>query len=176
MTYQYRREPITSDEADRLVKCCKSAEEKLVVWTLLETGLRVSEVAGLTKDSVDTQSHRLTVYGKGSVNGRRGAKRRVIQLSGNLRTILEPHLISNETFGVGVRKMQYMLRRVAKRANIQRPVSPHVCRHYFAVQALKKGISLRTLMELLGHNNLTTTAIYLNLAPEDALREFESKW
>lgn len=44
------------------------------------------------------------------------------------------------------------------------------------MQALKKGISLRTLMELLGHNNLTTTAIYLNLAPEDALREFESKW
>lgn len=176
MAYQYRREPITPQEADALVKACKSGEEKLVVWTLIETGMRVSEAAGLTKESLDTQAHRLTVYGKGSVNGRRGAKRRVLQLSLMLRAILEPHLIANETFGIGVRKMQYILKRVAKRAKIQRPVSPHVLRHYFAVQALKKGISLRTLMTLLGHNNLTTTAIYLNLAPEDALREFDEKW
>lgn len=77
MAYQYRREPITSDEADRLVKCCKSAEEKLVVWTLLETGLRVSEVAGLTKT-------RLTPNPTGLPSTARGASMGAAAQSGGL--------------------------------------------------------------------------------------------
>lgn len=69
MPYQYKREPLTQDEANRLANACKTHEEKLVVWTLLDTGLRGSELATFTKDHLDWQGHQLTVYGKGGPYG-----------------------------------------------------------------------------------------------------------
>ena len=63
-----------------------------------------------------------------------------------------------------------------RRVRISRPVSPHVLRHTFAVTAVLKGVSLPTLQRLLGHDHLTTTEIYLNLSPEEAIKEFQSKW
>ena len=61
MAYQFKREPLTQDEANRLANACKTVEEKLVVWALFDTGLCVSELAGLTKDKIEWQSHRLTI-------------------------------------------------------------------------------------------------------------------
>jgi integrase/recombinase XerD len=52
----------------------------------------------------------------------------------------------------------------------------NVLRHTFAVAAVQKGISLPALQQLLGHDRLTTTEIYLNLSPEDVIREFREKW
>ncbi len=49
-------------------------------------------------------------------------------------------------------------------------------RHTLPVTAIQKGISLPTLQRLLGHDHLTTTEIYLNLSPEEVVREFQSKW
>ncbi len=65
MAYQYKREPLTQDEATRIAQACEVYEERLVVWTLLDTGLRVSEFSGLCRDNVDWQGHRLVVHGKG---------------------------------------------------------------------------------------------------------------
>jgi integrase/recombinase XerD len=62
MCYQYKREPLTSDEANRLANACKTHEEKLVVWTLLDTGLRVAELANLTQDTSPGKQHRLVIY------------------------------------------------------------------------------------------------------------------
>jgi integrase/recombinase XerD len=53
MLYQFKREPLTQDEATRLANACQSHQEKLVIWTLLDTGLRVSELAKLNKDNLD---------------------------------------------------------------------------------------------------------------------------
>jgi hypothetical protein len=47
MPYQYKREPLTADEATRLANACQTHQEKLLVWTLLDAGLRVAELAGL---------------------------------------------------------------------------------------------------------------------------------
>src|SRR5258708_2501162 len=77
MPYQFKREPLTMDEANRLASGCATHEEKLIVWTLLDTGLRVAELANLTKDNLDEQAHRLMVYGKGGPFGT-GSKRRGI--------------------------------------------------------------------------------------------------
>ncbi len=63
MPYQYKREPLTPDEANRLASACETHQERLIVWTLLDTGLRVSELAGLTKEHIDWQNHRLMIYG-----------------------------------------------------------------------------------------------------------------
>jgi len=55
MPYQYKREPLTQDEATRLANACTSHEERLAVWTLLDTGLRVAELANLTRTHLDWQ-------------------------------------------------------------------------------------------------------------------------
>jgi len=61
-------------------------------------------------------------------------------------------------------------------AHIRQPATPHVLCHTFAVTAIQKGISLPALQRLLGHDRLTTTKIYLNLSPEEVIREFREKW
>jgi integrase/recombinase XerD len=74
------------------------------------------------------------------------------------------------------RDLGLLFYRVLNRARISRPVTPHVLRHTFAVTAVQKGISLPALQRLLGHDRLTTTEIYLNLSPEEVVREFREKW
>jgi integrase/recombinase XerD len=175
MPYQYRREPLTPDEANRLANACQTHEERLVVWTLLDSGLRVSELATLRKDSLDWQNHRLTVYGKGGPYGSR-SKRRLIPLSARVQPLIEGHFAIYDTSGMIPRTVQRMVKGVANRAHIRRPVTPHVLRHTVSVTVIQKGISLPALQRLLGHDRLTTTEIYLNLSPEDVMREFREKW
>src|SRR5918992_3599767 len=166
MPYHSKRDPLTQDEATRLANTCQSHPEKLVIWTLLDTGLRVSELAKLTKDNLDWQNHRLMIYGKGGPYGKL-SKRRVIPLSPRVQAILEGHLALHDSLKIGVRTIQRMVKDVANRAHIRRLVTPHVLRHTFSVTCIQKGISTRALQDILGHDRLATTEIYLNLSPED---------
>lgn len=175
MRYQYKREPLTQDEANRLANACSSHEEKLVIWTLLDTGLRVAELAKLNKDNLDWQNHRLMIYGKGGPYGKL-SKRRIIPLSPRVQPLLEGHLGLHDDLTIGVRTIQRLVKTVANRAHIRRKVSPHVLRHTFSVTCIQKGISTRALQEILGHDRLTTTEIYLNLSPEEVISEFHRKW
>ena len=52
MAHQFVREPLRAEEADRLANACQSAAEKPIVWTFLDTGLRVSELCSLTLDNL----------------------------------------------------------------------------------------------------------------------------
>ena len=175
MAYQFKREPLTQDEATRLANVCATHDEKLIVWTLLDTGLRVSELAGLTQDHLDWQMHRIMIYGKRGPYGTK-SKRRIIPLSARVQPLIEGHLALHDEFGKSSRTIQRLIKQVATRAKISRFVSPHVLRHTFAVTAVQKGLSLPALQKLLGHDRLTTTEIYLNLSPEEAIREFKEKW
>jgi integrase/recombinase XerD len=175
MPYQYKREPLNPDEANRLASSCETHQERLIVWTLLDTGLRVAELAGLTRAHMDWQSHRLTIYGKGGPYGAQ-SKRRILPLTDRVRPLLENHFAIHDTIGMTPRTIQRMLKRIANRALIRRPVTPHILRHTFSVAAIQKGISLPALQRLLGHDRLTTTEIYLNLSPKDVIREFKEKW
>ena len=74
------------------------------------------------------------------------------------------------------RTIERMVKIVADKAGISKTVSPHVLRHTFSVNCIKKGISTRALQSLLGHDRLATTEIFFNLSPEDAIREFLDKW
>ncbi len=175
MPYQYKREPLMQEEATRLANACESFEERLIVWTLLDTGLRVGELAKLSRDNIDWQGHRITIYGKGGPYGTR-SKRRIVPMTSRIQALIENHLATHDTLGMTKRTVQRIVKRVANRAKISRPVSPHVLRHTFSVTAIQKGISLPALQRLLGHDRLTTTEIYLNLSPEEVLREFREKW
>lgn len=175
MKRQYKREPLSQEEANRLANACETHQEKLIVWTLLDTGLRVSELAGLTKENIDWQNHRLIIFGKGGPYGKK-TKRRVAPMSPRVQPLIENHFGIHDSVGVTPRTIQRIVKAIANRGHIKKPVSPHVLRHTFAVAAIQKGISTRALMDVLGHDRLTTTEIYLNMSPEDVMREFKEKW
>jgi len=84
MSYQYKRKPLTPDEANPLASACETYPARLLVGTLLDTGLRVSELAGLARDQIDWQNHRLMIYGKGGIYGTK-SKRRIIPLTDRIR-------------------------------------------------------------------------------------------
>ena len=52
MAYQYVREPLRSEEADKLCHACETTQDKLIVWVLLDTGLRVGELCSLKPDNI----------------------------------------------------------------------------------------------------------------------------
>ena len=175
MPYQYKREPLSDDEVNRLTNACDTFREKFVVWTLLDTGLRLSEFADLRKENIQWQERRLVIYGKGGPYGKK-SKRRIIPMTDRVRRLMEYHFAENNNIGLSKRTVERIVKEVADKAGISKPVTPHVLRHTFAVNCIKKGISTRALQTLLGHDRLTTTEIYLNLSPEDAIREFLNKW
>ncbi len=175
MAYQYKREPLSVEEADRLLNSAQTVEERLCVWGLLESGLRVSELADLKRDQIQWQQRGIRIRGKGGPFGKR-SKFRIVPLSERLRSLFEHYFMLHEQFPYRKRMIQNVVKRVANRAGISRPVSPHVLRHTFAVLYLHRGGSTRALQLILGHDHLTTTEIYLNLSPEAVLEEFHRKW
>jgi integrase/recombinase XerD len=74
MPYQYKREPLNNDEVDILTNSCSTFREKFVVWTLLDTGLRLSEFAALKKENIQWQERRLVIYGEGGPYGKKKQK------------------------------------------------------------------------------------------------------
>ncbi len=172
---EYKREPLSNDEVDKLINGCESFRDKLIILTLLDTGLRVSELATLTKKNIQWQEKRLTIRGKGGPFGKM-SKTRVLPMTDRVRRLIEHHYTENDSFGITKRQIEREVKEIANRAGISKPVTPHVLRHTFSVNCLKRGINLRTLQMLLGHDRITTTEIYMNISPEDAIREFQSKW
>ena len=172
---QYKREPLDDAQIDQLVNACQTFREKLIIWTLLDTGLRVSELSSLTKTDIQWQEKRLKILGKGGIFGKK-TKIRILPMTDRVRPLIEHHYAMADTFGMGVRQIERIVKVVADRAGISKPVNPHVLRHSFSVTCLKRGVGLRTLQALLGHDHIQTTEIYMNLSPEDAIREFKAKW
>lgn len=175
MVYQFVREPLRAEEADVLCHACESPEEKLIIWTLLDTGFRVSELCGLTQNHILWQQKAIRVSGKSGPHGKK-AKIRVVPMAPRIQALLESYFALHDTWFVGPRQVQKIVKRLANRAHITQNVTPHVLRHTFATLALQKGISLAAVQRILGHDRLTTTAIYLNLTESHVIEEFVQKW
>ena len=175
MAYQYKREPLNRDEHARIEQACETPQERMLVWTLLDTGLRIDEFCTLKRSNIDWQGRRLKIKGKGGPYGKK-TKLRVVPLSDRIRPMLEAHFALYDLIPYGKRQAQKIVKRVANRAQISTPVSPHVLRHTFACVAVQRGLALPALQKILGHDRLETTAIYLNMNPEDVLEHFHEKW
>lgn len=165
MAHQYKRKPLTQDEANHLANACQTCGEKLIAWTFLDTGLRVSDLANLSETNFGRQGQRIMVYGKDGPYGS-SSKRRMIPLSRRFQPLVEGHFALYEKVRASARTIQCIIKRVANRAHISRPVTPHVLRHAFSIVAIQKGISLPALQRP-RHDRLTTTAIDRNLSLED---------
>ncbi|RDI37976.1 site-specific integrase [Aquicella lusitana] len=90
MAYQYVREPLRSEEADQLCQTCETLQEKLIIWTLLDTGLRVSELCSLTPQHILWQQKSLRINGKGGPHGKK-SKKRIVPMSKRVQTLNDPH-------------------------------------------------------------------------------------
>ena len=92
MPYQYKREPLSNDEVNRITNACDTFREKFVVWTLLDIGLRLSEFADLKKDNIQWQERRLVIYGKGRPYGKK-TKRRIISMTERVRRLMHSAIV-----------------------------------------------------------------------------------
>ena len=129
MVYNYIREPLQVEEADRLCQSCETMQEKLIIWTLLDTGLRVSELCSLSPQNIEWQQKALRITGKGGPHGKK-SKKRVVPMSRRVQTLLEHYFAINERWPVGIRQAQKIVKQVANRAKLSHLVTPHILRHY----------------------------------------------
>src|SRR5262245_16843851 len=166
---------LSLEEGNRLIQACETLRERQVILVLLDIGLGVSELAQLTTQNILWQERRLAIQGKGGPSGKR-SKRRVLPMTERVRLLIEHHYTMQDRFGITARQIERIVKRVANRAGTGNAGTPHVLRHTFSVNCLQRGITTRTLQYLLGHDRITTTELYMNLSPEDAIREFQQKW
>jgi integrase/recombinase XerD len=148
--------------------------DQAMVFLMYATGLRVSELVGLTLHQIDLTSHVVRVRGKGD-------KERIIPFAPaagqilknyleNFRLLLQPqteHLFPNARGLVLTRQSFWkILKSLALEAGIPSSLSPHQLRHSFATHLLTGGMNLRSLQLLLGHSDLSTTQIYTHVSSE----------
>lgn len=176
MAYRHRREALTLDEQNSIANACTTPKERLVVWTLLDTGLRIEEFCGITPKDIDWARHKVMVRGKNvKANGSGEKKERWVPIPPRVRMLLEQWIGLHGGIGFGIRNAQLIVKSVAKRVRLY-TCSPHSLRHSYACTALEKGVPINTLQELLGHEDVRTTAIYTKQSNSEACRILLEKW
>jgi len=149
---------------------------KAILETLYATGMRVSEAVNLKKDNVNLDIGFLRCIGKGN-------KERVIPLGKKAILSLKRYLASSRPALAKKKDCEFlflnrsgnkisrqslweMLKKYAKAARIKKPIRPHILRHSFATHLLERGADLRSVQEMLGHSNISTTQIYTHVNKE----------
>jgi len=152
--------------------------DRALLEVLYSAGIRVSELVGLNQDNIDLIAGVIKVRGKG--------KRERMALLGScaqraLRSYLNERTDSSGALFInknGTRLSDRSVRRIVdkyvKQCSIEEKISPHSIRHSFATHLLNNGADLRSVQELLGHKNLSTTQIYTHLGSQ-RIREMYSK-
>jgi integrase/recombinase XerD len=154
----------------------RGQRDRTMLEVLYATGLRVSELVGLTPESVSLVQGVVRVVGKGD-------KERLVPLGGEAITWLERYVRESRRDILQGRVCGYLfpttrsccmtrqafwllIKRYALGAGITKPLSPHTLRHAFATHLLNHGADLRVVQMLLGHSDLSTTQIYTHVARE----------
>ena len=158
------------------------ARNKAILELLYSSGLRISELTSLELSNIDLDECLVRVMGKGS-------KERIVPLGDYAIDALKeyiyfyrPMLNKNNSSYVflnnrgGVLSRQFIFKVIKEeciKKGIRKNVSPHTLRHTFATHLLKNGADLRTIQELLGHENLPTTQIYTHLTNDKLKHDYE---
>jgi len=155
----------------------KGLRDKALLELLYATGIRVSELIGLSVSDIMLENGYIRVFGKGS-------KERIVPVGEIAIRFVSEYLqevrpnITKKTMGEGIlflsmrgRPLTRMavwkiLRTYVTQAGIVKKVSPHTLRHSFATHLLEGGADLRSIQELLGHTDISTTQIYTHLDRE----------
>jgi integrase/recombinase XerD len=169
---------LSPGEAERLIDAAagtqpRALRDQALVELLYGAGLRVSEAMGLQKAGVDLDDRLIRVIGKGGKErvvpiGRHAAEalgRYVARGRPHLDTRHRPELFLNARGGPLTRAGAFLiLRKLAEKAGLDpQRVHPHLLRHSFATHLLEGGADLRSVQEMLGHADLSTTEIYTHV-------------
>ncbi|MFH1709942.1 MAG: site-specific tyrosine recombinase/integron integrase [bacterium] len=144
-----------------------------ILELIYASGMRVGEVSKLRIDDVDLDSGEVLVHGKGD-------KERVVLIGSHAISAIKRHLDvrkirsnDDKTLFLGragtkltSRSIERMVRKYARKAGIEKRVTPHTLRHSFATHLLSGGADLKIVQELLGHSSLSTTQIYTHITKE----------
>ena len=166
-------------EAERLIDAAngtspRAMRDRALVELMYGAGLRVSEAVGLHRRSVDLEDRLVRALGKGSKErlvplGRPAvdALRRYVAMGRpHLDSRNRPELFLNARGGPLTRAGAFLiLRRLAEKAGLEpQRVHPHLLRHSFATHLLEGGADLRSVQEMLGHADLSTTELYTHVS------------
>ncbi|MEI8011303.1 MAG: tyrosine recombinase XerC [Candidatus Omnitrophota bacterium] len=152
--------------------------DKAIFETLYSAGIRVSELVGMSVADVDLISNVVKVFGKGK-------KERIVPIGEKACAAITDYLgpraagsgpvFLNKAGGrLTARSVRNIINKHIARQSIAQKVHPHMLRHSFATHMLDHGADLRSVQELLGHVNLSTTQIYTHLTT-DRLRHVYAK-
>lgn len=173
---------LNGEQIDRLLNAPSLSfiigkRDKAILEVLFSTGLRVSELVNLDRDKVDLDRREFGVIGKGN-------RARVVFLSGRASDWVQKYLesrndnyqplfirhkgkvdpsIGDDEVRLTPRSVQRMIKKYARKVQIPVDVTPHVLRHSFATDLLMAGADLRSVQEMLGHKNVSTTQIYTHV-------------
>ena len=167
-------------------KTLEGKRDRAILELFFSTGLRISELCGLSIDDVDLTRDEFSVRGKGD-------KVRVVFLSDAAKKSVSEYLTARKDLEEALfirygrkahdggdsrlqpRAVQRLIKFYAGKAGITRKVTPHVIRHSFATDLLSNGADLRSVQALLGHANIGTTQVYTHVTDKH-LREVHKKY
>ncbi|MDR4506313.1 MAG: tyrosine recombinase XerC [Candidatus Scalindua sp.] len=155
--------------------------DKAILETLYSTGMRVSELVKLNEEDIDLSGGMVKVQGKGK-------KERLVPIGGYAVKAIQEYLRTKKKkrsyqstplflnkYGdrLTSRSIGRSLDKYVKVSGVNSGTSPHTLRHSFATHLLDKGADLRSVQELLGHSNLSTTQIYTHITTERLKQVYE---
>ena len=166
---------LTEEDTVRFLETPKEGKahtlrDRAIFETLYSTGIRVSELVGLDVDHVDSIGNIVRVRGKGKKErlvpiGEKALS--AIQAYLESRTQRSPVLFLNKNgTRLGARGVRGTINKYIAQSSLKEKISPHMFRHSFATHLLNRGADLRSVQELLGHVNLSTTQIYTHLTTD----------
>ena len=165
--YKSLPEVLSRNEVARILACLSNRKHRCMISLIYSAGLRRSELLNLTPKDIISERMLVRIMGK-------GRKCRYSLLSEKLLKELREYfkeyrpqkwLFEGETPGeqYSASALVKILKEAASRAGIKHRVHVHMLRHSFATHLLEQGTDLRTIQELLGHNDIKTTSIYLHV-------------
>lgn len=158
---------LSKEEVKELIGNIKNKKHRLMISLLYSCGLRVSELVSLKRENILLDRNLILI------KAGKGGKDRNTLLSNKIKQELLHHLLNTEfktkyLFETN-RKTKYTTRTIQEILNksIEKKVTPHMLRHSFATHLLESGTDIRVIQQLLGHNNISTTQIYLQVSSRE---------
>ncbi len=170
---------LTIKETEKFFKSISEDEsyqlrDKTIFELLYSCGLRITEAIELKNGSIDFINGVVKVLGKGD-------KERIVPVGDEALRLLQMYLDNSRKNILGIRESDYLfiskkgsmlnrksvwrlLKNYVDKSNIKKNITPHTLRHSFATHLLENGADLRSVQELLGHIDISTTQVYTHLA------------
>lgn len=169
---------LTYDEIVKLIETATNDSKyafrnTLILELLYATGLRVSELSSIKLKHINFEERSIRVIGKGSKErivyyGKMAAEAldNYLKSRNKVNSNLDYLFLNNKGNQLSRSSIENIIKKLAFQSGIKTKISPHTLRHTFATHLLNEGAELRSVQELLGHENLKTTQIYTHISNE----------